>query len=438
MSMILLELAVILLLILANGVFSMSELAVISSRKTRLQRRAQAGDQGAVLALQLANDPNRFLPTVQIGITLVGTLAGAFSGATLAENLDAWLERTNLVEPYRAALALSIVVVLVTYLTLVLGELLPKRVALSHPERIAAFMSRPLVLLSRIMQPAVHILGGSTAAAFRLLGIKPSTEPPITEEEIEALLRQGTDAGVFEPSERDLVKRVFRLGDRSAGELMTTRSDVVWIDVADPPFQIRQKIAASPHSRFPVCEENLDNVLGVIQVKDLLVQGFRGLPFDLRGLLRMPLFLYEGTPGYRVLELFKTSGVHVGIVLDEFGSVEGIITLNDILEALVGDLPDAGASDEPMVARRSDGSWLVDGRMPLHEAQEALDLPPFPEGEYHTLAGFVIAQLGRIPKVTDFFTWGGHRFEVVDMDGHRIDKILIEPASSEPPVDFGA
>jgi putative hemolysin len=430
MAAVWIEIAVILALVLANGLFSMAEIALISSRKGRLRARAAGGDAGAIAALELAQEPNRFLPTVQIGITLVGTLASAISGATLAAELDTWLERFPRLEPYSEVLAVTVVVLALSFVTLVLGELVPKRIGMSRPEVIAGRVARGLSLLSRTFVPLVKLLGWSTEGVVRLLGIRPSGEPPVTEEEVEALIQQGAEAGVFDPSEHQLVRRVFRLGDRTAGQLMTPRPELVWIDVADAPAEIRRKIAASPHSRFPVCAGSLDDVLGIVQVKDLLVQGFRGQPFDLRGILIMPLFLYEKTPGFKVLELFKTSGIHIGIVLDEYGVVKGIITLNDVFEALVGGLPEEGEAEPSSAVQRDDGSWLVDGRMLLHDVAEHLELPAFPEADYHTLAGFVIDRIGRIPRVADRFTWGGRIYEVVDMDGHRIDKVLIRRAEA--------
>jgi putative hemolysin len=434
MTVIAIEIGVLLLLVLANGLFSMSELAVLSARKARLKVQAQRGLRGAERAVRLQEDPNRFLPTVQIGITLVGTFAGAFGGITLAEALDAWLEtRFPALGPYSEVIAMTVVVVAITYVTLVLGELVPKRMALAHPEWIARHVAGLLDLLSRVTVPVVRILGYSTEGVMRLLGVRASSEPPVTEEDVEAVVRQAAESGVFKPSQHEIVRRVFRLGDRRAGELMTPRNAVVWIDLDDPPAEIRRKIAASPHSRFPVCEGSLDLVVGIVQVKDLLVQSFRGAPFNLRGITMMPLFLYEGTPAFRVLELFKSSGIHIGLVLDEYGSVEGIITMNDLLEALVGDLPAEGDTDEPPIVEREDGTWLVDGRTSLDDVADRLNLPRFPDGDYHTLAGFLIDRMGRIPRASDRLTWAGRVYEVVDMDHHRVDKILIMPEPTDPP-----
>lgn len=428
MSIILTELAILLALILTNGLFSMSELAVVSSRRARLKHRADDGDLGALAALELAADPNRFLPTVQVGITLVGTLAGAYGGAALAQTLSPQLEQIPSFEKYADELAIGLVVVGITYVTLVLGELVPKRIALSRPERIASLIARPMRLLARLTVPVVRLLGGSTELIVRALGVPVISEPPVTEEEVKILLEQGRQAGVFDASESELVRRVFRLGDRRAGMLMTPRKEVVWIDVSEAPELVRTKIEKSPHSRFPVCEGSLDNVIGIVQVKDLLLRGFTGRDaFDLRGLLIMPLFLYEGMPGFEVLERFKRSGTHVAMVLDEFGSIEGLVTLNDILEALVGDLPEPDQELDPTAVQRADGSWLLDGRMPLDEVAEILGFRRFPEGDYYTLAGFVIDRLGHIPTTAEAFEWQGATFEVVDMDGRRIDKVLVGP-----------
>jgi putative hemolysin len=278
---------------------------------------------------------------------------------------------------------------------------------------------------SRSSPLIARLLGGPTAVVLRRLGIRPSTE-----EGIRVLLQEGMQAGVFGPAEHEMVKRVFRLGDYRASELMTPMREIVWLDVADPPEQMQRKIAQSPHSRFPVCEGSIDNVLGIVPIKDLLVQSFSGQPFGLKGLLKLPLFVYEGTPGLSVLEMFKTTGTHNAIVLDEYGSVRGLLTLTDIMEAIVGDMPVGEDLDEPRSVQRRDGSWLLDGMMTLSEFKDLFGIAHLPEGDYQTLAGFVIARLGRIPAAADRFEWGGFVFEVVDMDGHRVDKILLTPGGT--------
>lgn len=433
MSWALIEIAVILALVLANGLLSLSEMAIVSSRKARLRHRADRGVPGAALALELAEAPDRFLPTIQIGITLVGTLAGALGGATVAEQLGPWLDAVfPILKPYGNAIAITLVVLTITYVTLVLGELVPKRVALARPEAIATRVAHPVRVLSRVAAPFARLLAASTNLILWALRIRPSTEPPITEEEVHILLDQGTEAGVFQAPESAIVKRVFRLGDRRAGELMTPRPDVVWIDPSDRPDEIRRKIAESPHSRFPVCEGTLDNVLGYVQVKDLLLRGLAGNPYDLKGLLRLSLFFFERAPAFQVLEEFRTSGNHFGLVLDEYGSVKGLVTPNDILETLVGELRDADQAPEPMVVRRADGSCLIDGGLPIDELEDVLDVGPVPQGDYRTLAGFVIARLGRLPATGDHFDWGRWCFEVVDMDGNRVDKVLVHRPNTGP------
>lgn len=430
MSGILVEVFFIFLLVAANGVFAMAELAVVSARRSRLMQRADRGDRKARAALRLADDPNRFLATVQVGITLVGTLAGVFGGATIAENLADRLEQIPALAPYGEAIGLAVVVVAIAYVSLVFGELVPKRLAMGNPERIAANVAGPLNGLSVLGVPVVRLLSHSTDFVLWLLRVKPASGPPTTEEEVHVLLREGTQAGVIEPVEHDMVRRVFRLGDRRASGLMTHASEVVWIDVDDSPEEIQRKVTSSSHSRFPVCEGTLDVILGIVQVKDLLVRGAAGRPFDIRGILKVPLFIYEGMPGLKVLEMFKASATQMGIVLNEYGSVEGVLTLNDILEAVVGDLPTEEEAGDQGATRRPDGSWLIDGMLSIEEFKDVLDVDGLPNGDYHTVAGSVLAHLGRIPQVADAFEWGGLRFEVVDMDGNRVDKVLVTPLSA--------
>jgi putative hemolysin len=433
MSQISVELLVILVLISANGLFAMAELALLSARKPRLRHRAQGGDQAARIALELAEDPNRFLSTVQVGITLVGTLTGVFGGATLAEELARHLARHGTLAPYAETISLVMVVVGISYTTLVLGELVPKRLAMCYPERLATLLAWPLHAVSMLGVPLVRILSASTSLVLWVLRARPSSEPAVTEDEIKALVREGARLGVFEHAEQEMVQRVFRLGDRRVGALITPRTEVVWIDVHDPPDVVRRKVAQSPHSRFPVCEGDLDHVLGIVHAKDLLARGFVGKPFDFRGILTVPLFVYEGTPGLKVLEMFKTSQTHVALVLDEYGSVEGLVTASDFLEAIVGQFSRGNGEEEAQAIRRPDGSWLVDGIVAIDEFADLVEGPRLPNGDFETLAGFVITRLGRIPTVGDAFVWEGRRFEVVDMDGNRVDKVLVTPVLAEPP-----
>ncbi len=423
----------IILLIIANGVFSMSEIAVVSARKARLQQWVNEGNAKARAALELANSPNRLLSTVQIGITLIGIVAGVLGGATIAEELSARLISIPLLAPYSEAIALGIVVLGITYLTLVIGELVPKRLALHNAERIACTVAAPMRVLSQIASPAVHLLSISTDAVLRILGIRPVAEPPVTEEEINILIEQGMKVGTFEKAERDMVEHVFRLGDLRVGALMTTRTEIVWLDIDDLPEEIRRKIADSGHSRFPVGQGSLDNILGIVQVKDMLGRNMAGKPADLKASLRRPLFVPESTHALKVLELFKQSGIHISLVVDEYGSVQGLVTLNDILEEIVGDIPSVEELEQPLAVQREDGSWLLDGMLSIDEFKEIFHIRKVPgEGSYQTLAGLILMQMGRIPSVGNHFEWGGLRFEVVDMDGNRVDKVLVMPVHKAP------
>ncbi len=436
MSSVTREIFFILLLILLNGIFAMSEMAIVSARKVRLQQFANQGNIKARRALKLADSPNQFLSTVQIGITLIGTLAGAFGGATLAEKLAIELKRVPIAffSVNSDAIALFLVVLTISYLSLVVGELVPKRLALNNPEQIAIGMASPMQVLARITAPAVHLLSYSTDIVLRLLGIGPSTEPEITEEEIKILIEQGTEAGTFEEAEQDMLNRVFRLGDRRVSALMTPRPDIVWLDLEDSSDVNRYKMINCSHTRFPVCQGEIDNVLGVLQVNTLLAQCLAGQGLDLTSSLRSPVFVPESTRVLKVLELFKQSGPHLALVVDEYGIIQGLVTLNDILEAIIGDIPSVDDTDEAQAVQREDGSWLVDGMLPVEEFRQLFDIEELPgeqRGNYHTLGGFVITHLGRIPTAADRFEWSGLRFEVMDMDGNRVDKVLVMPISKE-------
>lgn len=432
------EIVLVLLLLVVNGVFAMSEIAVVSSRKARLQQRAEAGDVGARRALELAENPNRFLSTVQVGITMVGVLAGAFGGATIAAPFAETLRRYPAVAPYADGVALGTVVLAITYLSLIVGELVPKRIGLSHPERIAAAVAGPMNVLSRVSSPLVSLLTVSTEAMLRLLGVRRADEPPVTGAEISMLMQQGTQAGVFEEAEQDIVERVFWLGDQRVASLMTPRRRVVWLDAGAPPEVNRDIMSRHRFSRFLVCEETLDRVVGMVEVKDLWARSLAGEAVDdLRAVLRRPLFVPESTRALRVLELFRESGTHLALVVDEYGGIEGLVTLNDLLEEIVGELALAGAPASPGVVRRDDGTWLVDGAMQMEEFREALGLPERREEdreEFRTVAGFVLTHMGRVPSPGDHFDAGGLRVEVVDMDGHRVDKVLVTPLEVETEV----
>lgn len=429
------ELVIVILLILANGVFAMSETAFVSARRVRLQQWANEGNAKAAAALEFVNSPNRLLSTVQLGITLIGILAGAFGGATIAGAIAEYMRAVPWIAPYSDAIALALVVIIITYLSLVIGELVPKRIALNNPERIAMLMVRPMHVLSAIASPFIHLLSLSTEGILRLIGLRPSSEPPITEEEINVLIEEGTQIGTFEAAEQDMIERIFRLGDRRVSALMTHRPDIVWLDINDPLLEITQVIRDSTYSRFPACDGSLDNVLGMLHVKDLLLQSMAGQHLDLKAALQAPIYVIENSSILKVLELFKQTGQQAALVIQEYGDIEGLITFNDILEAIVGDISSRDELDHPQVVQRDDGSWLLDGMLPIDELKEILNVRVLPEesgGDYETLAGFMLTELGRIPAPADHFEWNKFRFEVMDMDGRRIDKVLVQPLNNPP------
>jgi putative hemolysin len=429
-----LEIILLLFLILLNGLFAMSEFAVVSARKSWLQPLAENGNERARTALELAEHPDRFLATIQIGITLIGTLAGAIGGATLARQLADWIADLPLLAPYADAIAFTLVVLALTFLTLVLGELVPKQLALHSPERLAIMLAGPMRILAKAASPLVRVLAGSSNLIVRLLGVRPGAEPPVTEDEIKVLIEQGTQAGVFEEAEQEMVEGVFRMGGQRVGALMTPRPDIDWIDLDEPPSVLHDQIINSHRTRFPVAQGELDNVLGILHTKDLLAQGFTCEPPDLRKLLRTPLFIPESAEALQALEQFKETGEHYALVTDEFGSIAGVITSTDILEAIVGDLPAKGEPGEPEVMLREDGTWLMGGALSIDEMKDKLELDHLPdeeEGSFQTVGGFVMVRLGEVPHAGDHFEWGGYRFEVMDMDGRRVDKVLATPLPPE-------
>lgn len=435
-----LEALLIFLLILANGILAMSEIAVVSARKPRLRSRAEAGDARARRALELAEQPTRFLSTVQIGITLVGVLMGAYGGASIAGQLARALERVPPIATYSEEIALALVVAALTFLSLVLGELVPKSIGLTHPERIAAWVGGPMTRLSSAASPLVKLLSVTTDGVLRLLRVRKSAEPPVTEDEVAAMLEVGAAAGVFELEEHELVERIFWLADQRAASLMTPRHAIAWIDIGDPPAQQRAQILRHRFDEYPVCDRDVDHVLGTVRLKDLLPALAEGAPLDLRAALRKPLIVPETVRALRLLELLRESGTRLAVVVDEYGGVEGVVGLDDVLEEIagaVGPEPEGG----PGVVRRADGSWLVDGALELDEFRDRLGLaerPGEPRAGYHTLAGFVVTELGRIPSAGDVLEADGLRLEVVDMDGRRVDKVLVSrlpPGTGESPGD---
>ena len=427
------EIVAIIILIIANGVFALSEIAIVSARKARLLQKAEEGKRQAQTALNVANNPNDFLSTVEVGITLVGTLAGVFGGATVAEQLAARLNSIPVVAPHGESVAMAVVVLTITYLSLIVGELVPKRIALSNPERFAMAVAPSMQLISRAMSPAVRFLSWSTDIVMRLVPFRGSNEPAVTEEEIKLMVEQGAQAGAFEAVEQEMIEGVFGLGDRRAVELMRPRMNIAWLDIQDPPEAIRAAIAAHKYSRFPVGDGSFDKVLGYVHVKNLLDLCVEGQPLDVKSCLRTLPAVPETIRALKVLEVFKQSRTHIALVVNEHGGAEGLITMHDILEAVVGDLPALGETTEAHVTRREDGSWLVDGITPLFEFKEALDIRELPgekDESFATVGGFMVSQLGRIPSAGDHFTAQGRRYEVMDMDGNRVDKILVSDVPS--------
>lgn len=432
-----LEILVIFLLLILNGIFAMSELALVSSRKVRLQQKAEEGDKSAQTALEMAESPNRFLSTVQIGITLVGIMAGALGGAALAGPLAAELAKIKWLAPYAGGVSFAIVVLVTAYFTLVIGELIPKRLALNNPEKIAIKVARPMRFLSRITSPLVNLLSASTDLGLRLLGITPGNEPPVTEEEIKVLMEQGTLVGVFEAAEQDMIEGVFRLSDRYIDAIMTPRTEIEWLDMEESLDEILADIMNSNHSRFPVGIGTLDNVQGVLRAKDFFESLHHAKPFEIQDLLEPPLFVPDSMSVLKVLGMIKEAGVEEALVLDEYGGLLGMVTLHDMLKAIVGEIPGQGDENEPQAVRRDDGSWLLDGLLDIIELKEILEIDELPDEDrigYQTLGGFFMSQLGSIPAAGSSFEWNGVHFEIMDMDGRRVDKVLVKKI---PPQDEG-
>lgn len=426
------ELLIVGLLILLNSFFAMAEIAIVSARRARLKKRAETGHRGAQAALQLAEDPSRFLSTVQTGITVVGVLASVFSGATIAHSFGAWLnENVAWIVPNGEAWALAIVVLVVTYLTLFVGELLPKRIAMTHAESIAVQVARPLQWLGWLLRPLVWMLHVMTEWGLRLLRIPQRSGTGVTEDEVKTMIAEGAQEGVFEDAEKKMLESVMRLTDRTVRSIMTPRLDMVWIGVEDSPEEIRDTICTSGYSRIPVARGDLDEVLGIVHAKDMLNAQLKHQPLDVMALQRPMLTVPDTTPVLRVLEQFKASGQHVAIVVDEYGTVEGLVTVADILIAIAGGLPEAGEDDSDKPVQRADGSWLLGGMTPIDDLATLTGIGKIvADGDYHTLAGFMLAQFGHIPAPGEKFSWQGASFEVLDMDGRRIDKVLIVPPSA--------
>jgi putative hemolysin len=429
------DLLLLLLLVVLNGIFAMSEIAIVSSRRARLTQMADAGSRGAAHALQLAAEPTRFLSSVQVGITSIGILNGAIGQAALASPLRAWFMQIPEVAPYAETLSLAIMVVTLTYVSLIIGELVPKRLALTRPESIASLIARPMEMLATFARPIIFLLSLSTDSILRLFGVRQTKRPGVTVEEIRVMLEQGTEEGVFEPTEHELVTNVLNLDERHVGAVLTPRSDIVYLDTRDSPETTRGKLHDQLHSVLPLCDGGLEKVLGFVRSAKALEQMLDGSVPDLPSLAEPALFVPETITVMKLLEQFKRTHLPMALVVDEFGNVEGLVSLTDIVSSIVGDLP-AEPGTEPAIVQRADGSWLLDGALDVDTALRTLDAEGILSEEdrqhFHTLGGLAMHALGRVPRTGDMFDRGGYRFEVVDMDGNRVDRILASRKTPGP------
>jgi putative hemolysin len=425
----LIEIAIVLVLVVLNGLLAMSELAVVSSRPGRLKMMVERGIKGSRRALALASDPGRFLSTVQIGITLVGIIAGAFSGATLAARLVGWLVEKGLSDTIAEPLGYGLVVTAITYLSLIAGELVPKQIALRNPEAVACLVAPAMTVIARIGSPLVSLLDLSGKAVLALLGQRAASASRVTDEEIKTLVAEAESAGVLEPQERAMISAVMRLGDRPVRAVMTSRREVDMIDLTDDDETNRRRIIETVHSRLPVSEGSVDTVLGVIQAKDLLDGLLKGAAVNLRDFVRTAPFVPDTMDALDVVGILKSSPVHIGLVHDEYGHFLGVVTSADILEAIVGEFRSEEGAAEPDIVRRADGSYLVAGSMPVDELAEQLGITLPEDRSYHTAAGLALSGFGRLPEVGESVRLHGWQFEVVDMDGRRIDKLLLSRVS---------
>jgi putative hemolysin len=431
------EVLLLIVLIMLNGLFAMSEIALVTARRSRLARLAEDGDSSAAVAMELHDEPTRFMSTIQIGITSIGILNGIVGEAILAAPFAAWLHRLGLDDRLSSIFATGLVVVVITYVSIVIGELVPKRIGQMNSEEIARIVARPMQFLALVTRPFVRLLSFSTDTILRLLGQREQAAQGVTEEEIHAIIEEGSEAGVIEQQEREMVRNVFRLDDRQTGSLMIPRADIVYLDVAHPLEENLQRIATSDHSRFPVCRGGLHEVLGIVNAKQLLNQKLRGGQTDLTANLQPAVFVPETLTGMDLLDHFRASGSQMVMVIDEYGEVQGMVTLQDVLEAVTGEFKPRNQEDAWAV-QREDGSWLLDGLIPIPELKDRLELKEVPDenkGRYHTLSGLIMWLLGRLPQTGDVAYWEEWRLEVVDLDGKRVDKVLacrVAPVAEAP------
>ncbi|GAB4175072.1 MAG: hemolysin family protein [Terrimicrobiaceae bacterium] len=438
MSTVAFEILFIGLLLVLNGVLAMAEISLVASRRGRLKQLSDAGNKGASLALELSKSPGRFLSTVQVGITLFGVLSGVVGGARLAGSLAGMVDHIDWVRPWAEFAALAIVSTAITFLSVLIGELVPKRLALNSPERIASWIARPMNQFSIWTAPLVNFLNSSSDLLLALLGVKKNEEASVSEEEVRVMIDEGLSSGVFKKEEKEMVEGVFDLDEQTADDLMTPRARIVWLSVDDPDEENWRRIAGSGHSHFPVYQRTRDNVLGMVSVKALWANLSLAGQAELRSLVTPPLYVPETMPASKLIAEFKRTGKHIALVVDEFGGLQGLVSLNDVMMAIVGNLPEREQRFEPKAVRRDDGSWLIDALLEIDEVKKILqiegNLPDEEDAEFSTLGGFVLARLGHIPQEGESFAWGGFRFEIMDMDRQRVDKVLVTnlPAGHVP------
>ena len=433
------DVVLLVFLVFLNGILAMSEIAVVSSRKSRLQKLADDGSPGAGSALELSNEPSAFLSTVQVGITTVGILSGALGEGALADPLTQWFSGFQVLEPYARGLALTLVVVGLTYFSVVVGELVPKRLGLMAPEAIAALIAAPMNMLARVTRPVVWLLSSSSSLLLRLIGARHRGDPTVTNDEINVLMEQGAEAGVFHESEQAIVSNVLRLDEQRIGAIMTHRNDIYVLDLDEPEDEIRSRLAESAYTRIVVCRDGLEHIVGILRTADLLKLALAGEKLDVERFLRPPLYVPEGVTTTHLLESFRKARQQCALIVDEYGELQGLVTLTDVLTSIVGELPSSDISEEQDIVARADGSWLVDGSVAIERLKSVMDieddLPGEDENAFNTLGGLVMYVLGRIPAVTDHFEVAGCRFEVIDMDKNRVDKVLLsklpDPVAAE-------
>lgn len=419
------EIAILLALIFLNGLFSMSEIALVSARKARLESLAEKGDKKAKLALEMSNHPETFLSAVQIGITLISIVTGVYSGEKFSKDFQPVIEKISFIQPYAKEVSTALIVIVVTFVSIIFGELIPKRIGLLRSEKISRTVAGPIRFFSRLFHPIVWLLSKASNIFFRIFNIRRMKEDAVTEEEIKTMITEGAEAGTIDEAEQEIIERVFHLGDRNITSLMTHRSDIIWFNLDDSEDKIKEKIIKEPHSNYPICDGEIDNLKGVVSIKDLYVTPDSILFKDI---MQPALFVPENNSAYQLLEKFKSTKMHSAFIVDEYGTVLGLITLNDILEAIVGDMPQPDVPDYE-IQKREDGSFLIDGQIPFYDFLTHFEKAEWMnEGEhdFDTLAGFILHELEHIPKTGERFSWKGFAIEIIDMDGHRIDKVLVK------------